>query len=776
MKHIFASLWLVLGLVSATASAQTAPPVPPTPPAGLQGQALRTWLVQNWYDGKRVELSYATARGKMYNYADNYNNQVECVYSGYTAPLPFSTTATGTTVGRINCEHTVPQSWFNQVVRMRTDIHHLFPTYDTWNNLRGSDPYAEIPDASTTTWMRNTTSQATIPTMNIDEWSEDTNSQFEPREDHKGNLARAVFYFYTMHGTQPALIATGHDNINSVGSITTLYQWHLADPVDAHEIERNRRTAISQGNYNPYINHPNLVAEAWGLTVSGPAVSFSAATGSIVEGNSGTSTYTMTLTANPAPTAPISVQLVLSSANSTASNGSDFVFTSPTTVNFAAGQTTATADIIVNGDTRPEADETVTLNITNPSTGVNVGSPSTHTLTILNDDGPVPTVAFDTAAGSIVEGNTGTSTYTVNVTLSNAGTSGSFTVPVSVDPSSTANSADFVLNTTSLAFGSGAPAVVSITVNGDLLFEPNETVVLRLGNPSNSGVLLGMPNLHTLTIVNDDMPPAGAACTKLFFTQYAEGSATNTKALEIYNPSNMPVSLTGKRVELFANGAATTPTSTQALTGTLGPGAVYVIANTGVVDAGVAAAANIQSNVAFFNGDDAVVLFDGTDTLDIIGVVGQRPTSWTTAGGGSTLNHTLVRLPNTTQGGRWNGPYGSVTWTGIGTDNFSGIGSYASTACAVASSARASATLHNGLEIYPNPASETVRLRLPTVQSARPATVEVLDQMGRVVRQRVAVLSATDAAVLDLRGLASGLYAVRVTQDALQYTGRVLVK
>jgi hypothetical protein len=51
-------------------------------------------------------------------------------------------------------------------------------------------------------WLRGTTRLTTIPTSNIDEYSEDTNSQFEPREDHKGNLARAAFYFYTMHANE----------------------------------------------------------------------------------------------------------------------------------------------------------------------------------------------------------------------------------------------------------------------------------------------------------------------------------------------------------------------------------------------------------------------------------------------------------------------------------------------------------------------------------------------------------------------------------------------
>ncbi|MBF9140917.1 endonuclease [Hymenobacter properus] len=778
MKHLFTSCLLVLGLVPAALHAQTAPPMPPAAPTNLSGVALRDWYRTNWYDGKRVELSYATARGKMYNYADNYNNLVTCVYSGYQETVPYSTTNTSTTtVNRINCEHTVPQSWFNQTVRMRSDMHHLYPTYDTWNNLRGSDPYAEIPDAQTQTWMRLLVSQSTIPTTNIAEWSEDTNTQFEPREDHKGNVARSIFYFYTMHANQPDLIATGHNNISSIADINTLYAWHLADPVDAHEIERNRRVAVSQGNYNPYIEHPETVATAWGLTPPGPVFSFATAAGSITEGNTGTSTYTVTLNLAPAATAATTVQVNVDGTNSTATNGTDFAFTSPTTVTFPAGSTSQTVTITVNGDTQPEADETVILTLTNPSTGNSVGSPGIHTLTITNDDGTPPMVNFATATGSIAEGNSGTSTYTVNVTASGTLPTGTFTVPVSVDAANSTATAttDYVLNTTSLTFSNTAlTQAITITVNGDVTFEPNETVRLRLGTPSNATIIVGQPNTHTLTILNDDAAPAGAPCTKPYFSQYVEGSATNTKVLEIYNPTLSPMPLAGKSVVLYANGA-TTPTATQALTGTIAPGDVYVIANTGVVDTGVAAQADIQSNVAFFNGDDAIALFDGTDTLDVIGVIGQRPTEWTVPGG-STLNNTLVRQPTTSQGGRWNGPNGSSTWSAGGVDNYAGVGSYTSTACYVPLAGRTAAVLRNTLEIYPNPASETVQLRLPGVPSARPATIEVLDLLGRPVRQRAAQLSATDAVPVDLRGLPAGIYAIRVLCEEVTYTGRVVVR
>ena len=778
MKHFFPSLLLALALTPAALHAQTAPPVPAAAPAGLTGQTLRDWYRTNWYDGKRVELSYATARGKMYNYADNYNNLVTCVYSGYQETVTYSTTNTSTgVVNRINCEHTVPQSWFNEVVRMRSDMHHLYPTYDTWNNLRGSDPFAEIPDAQTQTWMRLLVSQNTIPTTNLAEWSEDTNIQFEPREDHKGNVARSIFYFYTMHAGQPSLIATGHNSINSIADINTLYAWHLADPVDAREIERNRRVAVSQGNYNPYIEHPETVAPAWGLAPPGPVFNFATAAGSIAEGNSGTATYTVTLSLTPAATTATTVQVNVNGANSTATNGTDFAFTAPTTVTFPAGSTTQTVTLTVNGDTQPEADETVVLTLTNPSTGNSVGSPGSHTLTITNDDGPAPTISFATATGTISEGNSGTSTYTVNVTATGTLPTGTFTVPVSVDAANSTATAttDYVLGTTSLTFSATAlTQPITVTVNGDVTFEPNETVRLRLGTPSNATIIVGQPSTHTLTILNDDAAPAGAPCTKPYFSQYVEGQATNTKVLEIYNPTLGPLSLAGKSVVLYANGA-TTPTSTQALTGTIAPGDVYVIANTGVADTGVAALADLQSNVAFYNGDDAIVLFDGTDTLDIIGVVGQRPTEWTVPGG-STLNNTLVRQPTTSQGGRWNGPNGSITWSAGGVDNYTGVGSYTSTACYIPLASRAAATLRNSLEIYPNPASETVQVRLPGQAGARPATIEVLDVLGRPVRQRTAQLGAAEAVSVDLRGLPAGLYALRVRSAEVEYTGRVVVK
>ena len=785
MKKILRLLVLALSLAPLAGRAQTVPAVPAAAPASLSGTALRDWLRQNWYDPYRRELSYSEARGRMYNYADNYANTVVCVYSGYseTVPYNYGNTSTGV-VSNINCEHTIPQSWFKETVRMRSDMHHLYPTYIQWNSNRGSDPFAEIPDNQTRLWMRLTQSQTGIPTTNIDEYSEDTNSEFEPREDHKGNLARTAFYFYTMHAGQPDLVATGHGDISSLADLATLYQWHMADPVDEHERERNRRVAASQGNYNPYITDPSLVARAWGFAASGPVVSFAVATGSQAEGNSGPTTYTATLNVRPAPTAALTVQVALDAAGSTATSGTDFSYTSPTTVTFAAGQTSQTVALTITGDTQPEADETVVLALQNVGTGASIGGPATHTLTITNDDGAVPTVRFSAATGSQAEGNSGTSTYTTTITLSDPGSlTFPLTVPVTVEAASTATSpGDYTLATAQVTFASATTLSqpVSLTIVGDLLPEPSETVLLRLGTPSNAAVVLGTPSRHTLTIINDDAALVGGSCTDAFFTKYFESSTGNTKAVEIFNPTSAALDLSTLRVSLYAAGA-TTPTATQNLTGSLAPGKVFVVANTGVTDAAVRAAANVQSSVGFFSGPQTLVLFDGTDTLDIIGVVGRTPaggaTGWAVASGGTTRDNSLVRLPTTGRGNsRWFGAGGAATtWQAQGTDNFAGIGSYTSTACATVLATRGTSA-RTGLELYPNPATGRVSLRLPSGQAARPATIELLDALGRPVRRFAALVGDAATASLELAGLPAGIYAVRVGTAGGQFVGRLVVE
>ena len=105
---------------------------------------------------------------------------------------------------------------------------------------------------------------------------------------------------------------------------------------------------------------------------------------SVTEGNSGTTAATFTVTrSSGVGTASVDY----ATANGTAQAGSDYVAQSGT-IRFAAGETSKTITILVNGDTANEANETFTVNLTN-SVGFVVPAPSA-TATILNDDtGPV---------------------------------------------------------------------------------------------------------------------------------------------------------------------------------------------------------------------------------------------------------------------------------------------------------------------------------------------------------------------------------------------------
>ena len=256
------------------------------------GSATRDWIKTNYFDSqiRTSTISYNSARQYMYAYVDNTGTSLKDVYGGLvynytpsplpgpfqTPPIALQTTAQsgwatslpgGSATLIINCEHTIPQSFFSQNLPMRGDIHHLFPAYEQWNNDRNNYRFSDIPDAQTTKWETQQTSQSTIPTTNIDEYSElgkvGTETVYEPREDHKGKVARAVLYFFTVYPTQAGAITT-------VAELATLKKWHEDHPPTAADIERNNRIEQAQGNRNPFVDHPSWIYQAWCLSAPIP--------------------------------------------------------------------------------------------------------------------------------------------------------------------------------------------------------------------------------------------------------------------------------------------------------------------------------------------------------------------------------------------------------------------------------------------------------------------------------------------------------------------------
>lgn len=171
---------------------------------------------------------------------------------------------------------------------------------------------------------------------------------------------------------------------------------------------------------------------------------------------------------------------------------------------------------------------------------------------------------------------------------------------------------------------------------------------------------------------------AMSQCTELYISEYIEGSSSN-KAVELYNPTDQPINLSDYAVLLFGNGA-TSPNQSLLPTGTIAPYDVFVIANSSA-DALILAQRDTVSNITFYNGDDALALvkISTGDTLDVIGVIGQRPTNpgtWA-VGSGSTAEYTLVRK-STVKAGTKDWAVSSGQWDVYPLNTFSYLGSHTS--------------------------------------------------------------------------------------------------
>ncbi|MEM1294162.1 MAG: endonuclease, partial [Verrucomicrobiota bacterium] len=150
-----------------------------------------------------------------------------------------------------------PQSRFSGDAMMKTDLHHLFAAYSRINNDRSAKAFGEIPDTDTKRWWAGTAPTPSMPRYQIDRYSESTSSLFEPREAHKGNVARSLFYFRTIYGDEQ--IDLEWFDLQK----PTLRHWHRIDPVDREERLRSAAIRELQGNENPFVLDSSLVWRAF---------------------------------------------------------------------------------------------------------------------------------------------------------------------------------------------------------------------------------------------------------------------------------------------------------------------------------------------------------------------------------------------------------------------------------------------------------------------------------------------------------------------------------
>ena len=170
---------------------------------------------------------------------------VTCVYSGenkiYSEPFDFS--ATG-----YSREHTYCHSWMPtnpaQNLPEYSDFHHLFPSnLNSANILRSNNPLGEVTNVTTSFLGCKSGTNANGQVV------------FEPRDEHKGDAARAIMYeaicYTSINGNSWALPSYQDQMI--------LKNWHFQDPPDNWEIARNDFIDSIQNNRNPFIDSINYV-------------------------------------------------------------------------------------------------------------------------------------------------------------------------------------------------------------------------------------------------------------------------------------------------------------------------------------------------------------------------------------------------------------------------------------------------------------------------------------------------------------------------------------
>jgi deoxyribonuclease-1 len=176
-------------------------------------------------------LSYAQASNILFTILDNHQGAVCSVYS----PSFCVTTNVVPSAKIMNVEHTWPQSLGANGIA-KSDLHHLFVTESSSNSTRSNLAFCDVQ---------------------ITKWDKDQSKRgdnsfgencFEPPIKHKGNVARALFYFSIRYNYS----IDAHQE-------SYLRKWHVADPIDSDEIERNRLIFSFQNNTNPFIDNPEFV-------------------------------------------------------------------------------------------------------------------------------------------------------------------------------------------------------------------------------------------------------------------------------------------------------------------------------------------------------------------------------------------------------------------------------------------------------------------------------------------------------------------------------------
>lgn len=332
---------------------------------------------------------------------------------------------------------------------------------------------------------------------------------------------------------------------------------------------------------NPSTGSVLLTSEVVGVIVNDDVkISIAADQASKLEGQTGNTAFTFTVTREGDLTGTDSVNYAVTGNGTNQATTTDFAGNAlPSgTVSFAAGESTKTITVNVAADSTKESDEGFKVTLSNPSTGVELGT-TEATMTISDDDDSLALSAqTDTTTETDATGAT-----LVYVVTRTGPTNTVTTVDYAVtgNGSNPVDGADFIggsLPSGTLTFNQGETSKnITLNLTGDNNVEQNEGLKLTLSNPS-TGTSLGTSQL-TGTVNNDDSGLSVAATT----TDIAEGSGTNsTHVFTITRSGKLDTSNT---VDWSIEHAGTDNADFVATTGqvTFAPGETTKTVNLGIV-------------------------------------------------------------------------------------------------------------------------------------------------------------------------------------------------
>ena len=251
------------------------------------------------------------------------------------------------------------------------------------------------------------------------------------------------------------------------------------------------------------------------------------------EGDAGTSTMTFHVSLSNPSGQTVTVDYTTNDGTATIAD-SDYVAASGT-LTFTPGQTSKPVGVTINGDTKKEADQDFTLDLSNPTNATISDASGVGTIT--NDD-PVPDASI--ADASLAEGDAGTATLSFDVTLSHPSDDTVTVDWATSDGTATTGDGDYVAASGTVTFDPGdTTKSVDVTVNGDTTYEADEDLTVTLSNPVNGGLA---DDTATGTITNDDQAP-DISIDDQSANEGDAGTSTMTFHVTLSNPSDQTITV-----------------------------------------------------------------------------------------------------------------------------------------------------------------------------------------------------------------------------------------